>query len=407
MDKKKHIVFLGGSVVESPSAVGLCGINIISELKKTFEITVISFGTGKDQIILGIRYVFIKPPCKLKITTIRDFANIYFCILLKLKFIFNNTSVNDYMVENILNKLKILHNKNPFFGIVSLTFPIETVVAMSLFKKTHTELITIPILFDNFIESKTLNYFAFIKKIKFNNNIKLFNSILNNANLILSMHSLKKMFQTYTDDPIIESTEFVEHPLIVKPLENKTTKNRERIRVVFAGGLSRNHVEPYYVLKLIDKININVVFEFYTFGNLFEKFKSVTKLKKNILVHEKVDRVTLSEVYQNADYLLSIGELKGEQMSSKIFDYISYTKPIIHVSYTENDINKKILNKYPNSLILNVTDSFESNMTKLEEFISNIDRTNLSFKEVFKLFNDATPNYIAKKIKERIEIDNS
>lgn len=74
---------------------------------------------------------------------------------------------------------------------------------------------------------------------------------------------------------------------------------------------------------------------------------------------------------QNSDILLNLAHLQGKQISSKIFEYMSYGKPILHILYKDEDVNLRYLENYSLSLLLRAdditgnTDTIEENLIKL------------------------------------------
>ena len=89
-----------------------------------------------------------------------------------------------------------------------------------------------------------------------------------------------------------------------------------------------------------------------------------------------------------SDILLSIGNKGTEMAPSKIYEYMSTGKPIIHVYSEENDPCIEQLVKYGNALLIK-----EGNDSRdlIVEFINS--RKNIDTSDVFKRFISSTPSY--------------
>ncbi|MCW6675851.1 glycosyltransferase [Aerococcaceae bacterium NML180378] len=122
--------------------------------------------------------------------------------------------------------------------------------------------------------------------------------------------------------------------------------------LVFAGALRKNYVEPDYILELfgVEPLCQLCNISFYSAGTGIDTVQNTTL--SNVHLKGWLPKLELDNVYENADVFVSIAEKTGKQISSKIFDYMSYGKPIIHVYFSPEDVNLKYLRKYPNALCL-------------------------------------------------------
>ena len=110
----------------------------------------------------------------------------------------------------------------------------------------------------------------------------------------------------------------------------------------------------------------------------------------NITVSGPIDRDILMKEYEEADCLLNIGNTMVDQMPSKIFEYMSYGKPIISTYRIENDTSKEIVEKYPAALCIDErTENFDNVAKQIEIFLSrkspNID---------FNILKNIYPEYL-------------
>ena len=121
-------------------------------------------------------------------------------------------------------------------------------------------------------------------------------------------------------------------------------------KIIFAGSLKKGYVDAQYVIDIFScDLLHNFSVDFYSAGN---GVKIVKKAGNNIYLKGWVDKNSLDKAYDKADAFISIAEKNGKQMSSKIFEYMSFGKPIIHIYYVDDDINLKYLEKYSKALCI-------------------------------------------------------
>lgn len=101
----------------------------------------------------------------------------------------------------------------------------------------------------------------------------------------------------------------------------------------------------------------------------------------------------------NADCLLSIAEKCGLQMSSKIFSYISYGKPITHIYYSDQDVNVPFLKRYPLALCIKADKAqVERNANLLTLWLSWAVGKSVSWGAVSAIYQELVPGYVAKQV---------
>lgn len=96
----------------------------------------------------------------------------------------------------------------------------------------------------------------------------------------------------------------------------------------------------------------------------------------------------------NADVLLSIGNKESPMAPSKIYEYISTGKPIIHFYTWDKDPCIEPLKKYGNAILINENKDFDIHL--LLNFLDTHDRK--VFDEFVSNFESSTPSYTANLI---------
>jgi TPP-dependent 2-oxoacid decarboxylase len=128
-------------------------------------------------------------------------------------------------------------------------------------------------------------------------------------------------------------------------------------------------------------------------GNAAHKIRTETiGGSVHIVNHGRVSKSEADAAVRSADILVNIGEAKGKQVSSKIFEYMSTGKPIIHLAYVEDDAVSKILEKYPLALCLVQNLLYkDANVRLTEKHITENRSKVLSFEDVKSIYPEALP----------------
>lgn len=100
-----------------------------------------------------------------------------------------------------------------------------------------------------------------------------------------------------------------------------------------------------------------------------------------------------------AGQLLSIAEVEGKQMSSKIFGYMATGKAIVHVYTAEDDVNVRYLRRYPLALCLRADEGLlTENARKLALWCVWSYGQRVSWDDLEHDFEDLMPEYVAEQV---------
>ena len=411
----KHVVFLVGSYHPLYSAVGTCVERVVSLLKNNYKISVIAFKNSsnlKDKEIYdgyNIRRIETNYQKKLNDTDLSNLKIFLLKIINILKFLFRRESLDYDLVNCYYADLKKLNSIDTIDVVIPVVFPFESVVASVNFKKKISpSSALIPYLFDNFSLGLNLHRFIFNRWIKFKNNKRLEVIMFAMANKIFSMHPLKKHFDSVIPEIYLSKVSYLEHPLLVERNINSVDKKLEKINFTYTGGLFRNVRSPDGCVKFLHELSkmISLKANFYCFGsdlNIIKKYSNTNP--KTFHYHGMVDKTLADEAISKSDILINIGDVEGKQISSKIFDYLSMGKPIIHFSYTNDCVNTNLLRNYSfaHIILLNKNNFYiESMMEKTAKFAKSVAGKTMTFDEVASLYPDALPQKTADMFKECI-----
>ena len=209
------------------------------------------------------------------------------------------------------------------------------------------------------------------------------------------------LYHSYFDDNCRIPTERVhcaEFPNIIeqKPL-NKTKFSDGKIHCVFTGQLYEDIRNPKYTIELFSKLADENI-ELDIFGNDNGCLKEYT-LPDNIVYHGEVTSEKAMEYILASDVVVNIGNTLMNQMPSKILTYIATGKPILNIIKDKDCPTMPYMDKYPLSVsILETEEPSAETVQKMKAFFLKSHGKQVGFKEIKKLYNTATPEYVGNQL---------
>lgn len=412
----KHIVFLLGSYYPYYFAVEKCLGNVIEELEKNNRVTVVCFNSKINQLSKerylnhDIVRVFTKTMYRRNLLeerliksegTSKKFDQLRFTLHKINQVIKILCSKESIQKELVIEYVKALDEINNIDVLIPTCTPFESVIAAMEYKKKHNCVKLVPFIFDKFSMNQSLNRLKINMFIKMKHHLSLEEEMLKNSDKVIFVESwqehLQKNFPKYNDKFCL-----VEHPLI-KPFNVAKVDDffdNTKVNIIYAGLLSKIVRSPDYVLRLFSSIlkkHKNIMLHFYVVGNAVHLVNEYSKqFPDQIINHGWVKTDIVHQAMVNSSYLLSIGANDITQMSSKIFEYMSCCKPIIHTCVDKKDPANAILAKYPLSIYLEQKDSkMEENVQRLEAFLMESNLCKVDFAKIEKIFFNALPKYSA------------
>ena len=186
--------------------------------------------------------------------------------------------------------------------------------------------------------------------------------------------------------------------------EEKLPSNvsKDKIEIVYCGYLNRNirGVECIKDFSRLLDINKNIEIHFYSKGKEEELNEFCNKYPNNVFLHGYVDRATLEKVLQDANYFLNISNRVTNYVPGKLFEYLSYAKPIINYQYIDNDPTMVYINKY--DLSYNLVDGKDTDINDFNRFIEENKFATLDYENVKETFKECLPTYSIKLMLEEI-----
>lgn len=171
----------------------------------------------------------------------------------------------------------------------------------------------------------------------------------------------------------------------------------QKINLLYTGGLTMGDREPMYLLKLLNKCNEDdLQMHFFSRGDAEDYLKKKQQEYNWIVAHGQVSFEELQKARSCADVMVNIGSQRTTILPSRLFEYISTGKPIIHIVYCDDDPCIEQLRKYPAALILNVKDSIDKNAQKAHAFLKENRSKSVSVQVLKKIYAEYSSEEIAK-----------
>lgn len=189
-------------------------------------------------------------------------------------------------------------------------------------------------------------------------------------------------------------------PLIEKPcirnvtLDTNASDYSSKIKMIYAGALYRKLRNPSFLCDILISLGdkLDFVANFYGGGDCTDIMRNYQeKSKNNIVYNGLVSHTTVADEIACSDILLSIGNYNSQMMPSKIFEYMSTGKPIIHIYSWDYDPCLEPLRNYGNCLV--IKDDTSVSINKIISFLKSTKC--LEYEEVEKKFVRSTPAYTA------------
>lgn len=280
--------------------------------------------------------------------------------------------------------------------VICVHLPIETLIAGQRLRKKHPEIRFYAYMLDSmsggFCPRFLPEPFARGRKLSWERRL------LDDFDRVILMESSRAHHAQYAkQQKWLSKAVFSDIPLMVPTVlpEGGSRQSLDKIRIVFTGTMADGVRTPYFFLNLLGKVkgySMELVFA----GHNFCK-KDIAEMAADIHQVRLKHMGTLPhgealELISSADVLLNLGNTNSALVPSKIFEYMSFGKPIISTYCTERDASLAYLNQYPLLLALDerCTD-LEEQARKLERYFAQMAHRQISYLEVSRIFKQNTP----------------
>ena len=339
-------------------------LNIVSFFQKDSQML-----DKKELELIDIPFYSFKSQTNTAKLNVGDFFRLFFLSIKSKSSLSNLDDKNTFFYLRELEKKIDIHD---YSLIISFSSPfLAHMIASKLSAKYG--LPWLAIYFDPFFSNVTLKKKGLVKRKKAEEAI---------------MHNAAKIMMTYptSSDYIGKGTRKKNKCFFIGNLY-KDIRNPEKVIGVF--GLLKNYADLYFV------------------GAFYGDQIKVSDVPVNVHFCGKRTSREIEKIYNEADFLVNIGNSIINQMPSKIFEYISTGKPIINVYKKRNCPTLKYLKKY--DLALNI---YEGDIEKDAENVADTIKVFLAEKSgslvdqsvIRNVYADNTDCNVAARIIEQMQL---
>lgn len=169
---------------------------------------------------------------------------------------------------------------------------------------------------------------------------------------------------------------------------------KDKKNLLFAGNFYADIRSPEYLLDLLTEVPDDICL--HILGGIYGSFSETVTAKiqrledaGKLVIHGTVPAEEARSAMHSADYLINIGNAIPNQLPSKIFEYFSTGKPVVHLQKLPECPCLPYMERYGNVLILPENESAQVNGEKLGAFCGR-QPTIMTYEEVAQAFSDCT-----------------
>jgi glycosyltransferase involved in cell wall biosynthesis len=392
MKTKKRLAIICGILYPDPSPTGMCAKRFADLLADEYDIDIICISTnGICEMIDyadGIRVHTLSGGMTAAEARSRGLiaksAHLIGCLQIKMQLLGNLT----WFKSAAHKKLTVLHSEYGLDAVFSICSPFSAHCAAKVFcddfPTVHWCGYTVdPYTTQNRIRPFWCSYKRLAEKER--RILSAMDSVLLSEEVFDNRKELYKGCQSCNALPYIL-------PKRVNIENTYRFFDKKEINCVYAGSFYRDLRNPEAMLKAFADIKDSPIkLHLFCSGceDIVSKYAAVSD---NIIIHGRVSVEEISQVYSEADILVSIGNAVSEFLPSKTYEYIAAGKPVINFYYASPD---KVFQKYPICLQLpNSSDA--QNEKKLQSFITLHNKEILDEKTVADIYNQNSAEYASK-----------
>ncbi len=413
------ILFILGAYKPRASANGLCASNVIEHLKRQgHTVTVLAnhtIGCDQHEIENGMEVYRVKQRLSLRLkeygTVFADRRPITARLASGLAAVINKLQlfimspvwprVSLGTIRRFKSAAMALQKQYDFDAVVSVYTPIETLLAGYELKKAYPKIKYIPYFLDSLSGGYGPRYFT--QKRIIHRGLRIEKQIFPQADMIVAMKSSQEHQLKYNGE-YREKIVFLDIPMLTRAeeLPNFPVPKQKPYKFLFVGSISRNIRDPKTLIDALACMdNGDIVCEFVGNIDCIEAFSGLKQIMGERLIFTGyIHHDQLAEKIAGANVLLNVGNLISTMVPSKIFEYMSYLKPVISTYDIEDEPSAKYLSQYPLALLLSGKDKPESNAQKIVEFLENIQSKQVDYKTLEDQFYLNTPKAFVEALEK-------
>lgn len=417
------VCMLVGEFWPTPSPNGVIAENIARELVREFDVTVVTRRTRlsmpRDAMRDGLRIVriddwhlivhnalqarvqsagkWIRAICLILLFSTR--ASHWLCR------VFRRRSVAWDFVRKLERALVNVNSHEGIEVLLPVSAPHEETFAAMRYKELNPDSTLVIYQLDRFANADSLYELDIFRPARERRNRQLEERALEAADALFLLPPLIEHYSHSNASHLSRKIVRTEHPLVrnLSNSRNSGASRASRLVFLYAGSLDLKLRNPSFVLSVFGDERLRplgIELEMYAYGSGAALVMQAQRCDPSWLHYH--GRVGIDEVHMamaSADVLLTIGNNSESEVPSKLFEYVSFCKPILHFYFSEQDAYLDYLKRYPISLALKVGTAveLEAAILGIISFCSHEIEAHISVQRVLEAFRECTPEFVARQ----------
>jgi hypothetical protein len=236
------------------------------------------------------------------------------------------------------------------------------------------------------------------------------NEIAKYADSLVSLYPIKAFHEVYGDVPNAGMKRvYLGIPSITRPKAQGDSSYEhviklDKINILYSGTVFRKEYVSYFVdllnrTSIADRINL-IFFSQGVSDDVFAQFQKSFKGSVQYLGWIPINE--LLALYPKVDFFVSFPGV-ATAIRSKVYEYMSFGKPLILLFDDDNDVNVSTFSRYSAYIALDERQSVEENARRIEPYILGKLNVSIPFEEVEKVFPEDTAEAYVRLIEKLIQ----
>lgn len=408
----KKLLIILGSYFPKPSANGICVKQVVDEFKRQgVDVTILatkSIGLNEIDVVDDVNIHRIKPRWSRKMSEWCSHNKDNKCVHLvrRIVLIINKIKhvlffpawplISPIYTYRYYKKAKELHSINTYDGILSAYAPIDALIAGALIKRKYTDVKLLLYFLDTLsggVAPKGLS-----REWLENRGYKWDNKLFNIADNIFVMKSHEQHYSKEIYNKFKDKIKVVDIPLMREMKRSSNSGeinfNKDKVNIVYTGSLLKHVRNPSYMLEIFGKISDDFLLHIFGGGDCSDLLDNYVNHDKGIKIikHGFVKYEMANNAIIQGNVLINIGNIHGNLIPSKIFEYMATGRPIISFYKHETEPSIPYLRNYPLSLLIEEDwNKIDKNIQLIVDFINKYKDSSVDYREIKNIFQGNAP----------------
>lgn len=229
------------------------------------------------------------------------------------------------------------------------------------------------------------------------------------ADRVVSLYPIKAFHDQYGELPqAIGKRSYLGIPSVIRPDVMPMSPSQDaivegKINILYSGTIFREG----YVKYLVDLLNAtslaeNINLIFFQKGVSSDKWEILkANFKGSIYMSSWIPLSALLALYPKVDFFMSYPG-NPTAIRSKLFEYVSFSKPLLLLYDDDSDVNITTFSIYPACHCVDVRQAVDENAPAMSEYLEKAKKITISFEKTEKLFIKDSPQAYIELIENEL-----